>query len=394
MNGPLGGVTRAPVRVALVTPRFPPEVGGLEGYVGRVAEWLQASDRFDVSVITSGRSARLSKESHRGIPVYRLGTWTTVSNTPVNPLWATQLPRLLRRLGVDVVNAHAPVPGLADLAAFSSPVPVVLTYHAGSLVKGDHAVDPMLRRYERHVLPQVFDRCQDLIAVSPVSLAYATGRAHLIPPGVDTDLFTPSATPASRAPTVLYVGRVERTSRWKGLQVLLAGLPRLRHLVPDVRLVVVGDGDDVPHLRAAAQRLGVAEAVEWRGAVPHADLPRHYREAGVTVLPSLTEAESFGMTLIEAMACGSPVVGSRVGGIPFVVRDGVDGLLVPPGDARSLADALARVLTDPAFAASLGFAGREVATKRWDWTHQRDTTLGVIAGAAGVAWASRERSHR
>ena len=80
----------------------------------------------------------------------------------MNPLWWWQLRRLLIRLDIDVVNAHAPVPGLADVAAFRSPVPVVMTYHSGSLVKGDHPVDVLLRAYERHVLPRVFDRCTDL----------------------------------------------------------------------------------------------------------------------------------------------------------------------------------------------------------------------------------------
>jgi glycosyltransferase involved in cell wall biosynthesis len=369
-------------KVALVTPRFPPDVGGLERYVGWVAETLQSSGRFEVTVITTGTTKRARLESHHGIPVHRLGTWLTLSNTPVNPLWWWQVRRLLRRLDVDVVNAHAPVPGLADVAAFTSPVPVVLTYHSGSLVKGDHPVDGLLRAYERHVLPRVFDRCAELVAVSPVSMAHATGRARLVPPGVDCERFTPPESAASREPRVLFVGRVERTSRWKGLQVLVESLVRLRELVPDVRLDVVGDGDDVAHLQARAERLGVASMVDWHGQVAHEDLPRHYRRAGVTVLPSLTESESFGMTLVEAMASGCPVVGSDVGGIPFVVRDGVDGLLVPPGDATALADGLAAVLTDPARAAAFGTAGREAATSRWHWGRQEDRTVRVIEEAA------------
>ena len=223
------------LKVALVAPRFPPDVGGMEGYVGWVAEVLQRSGRYDVTVITTGSSMRTRHETYRGIPVIRLGTWLTLSNTPVNPLWWWQVRRLLTRLDVDVVNAHAPVPGLADVAAFRSPVPVVMTYHSGSLVKGDHLVDGLLRGYERHVLPRVFDRCAELVAVSPVSSAHATGRAHLVPPGVDSSLFTPPTTAGNREPRVLYVGRVERTSRWKGLQVLVDSLPRLSEIVPDVR---------------------------------------------------------------------------------------------------------------------------------------------------------------
>jgi glycosyltransferase involved in cell wall biosynthesis len=371
-----------PLKVALVTPRFPPDIGGMEGYVGWVAKLLQRSGQYDVTVITTGKSIRTRHESYHGIPVIRLGTWLTLSNTPVNPLWWVQVRRLLIRLDIDVVNAHAPVPGLADVAAFRSPVPVVMTYHSGSLVKGDHPVDVLLRAYERHVLPRVFDRCSDLIAVSPVSKAHATGRAQLVPPGVDTDLFTPPAPTEGREARVLYVGRVERTSRWKGLQVLVESLAQLSQTVPDVRLDIVGDGDDVVHLKERAEQLGVAERIDWHGHVSHRDLPRFYQRAGVTVLPSLTESESFGMTLIEAMASGCPVVGSAVGGIPFVIRDNVDGLLVPPGDANALAAALAAVLTDPARSAALGAVGREAAQARWDWTRQEDRTISVLDEAA------------
>jgi glycosyltransferase involved in cell wall biosynthesis len=370
------------LKVALVTPRFPPDVGGMEEYVGWVARVLQASGRYDVTVITTGTSRRTRHETYRGIPVIRLGTWLTLSNTPVNPLWWWQVRRLLTRLDIDVVNAHAPVPGLADVAALRSPVPVVMTYHSGSMVKGGHPVDGLLRAYERYVLPRVFARCSDLVAVSPVSLAHSTGRARLVPPGVDTDLFRPPAEPATREPSVLYVGRVERTSRWKGLHVLVDSLARLRETVPDARLDIVGDGDDVAALQARARDLGVADAIEWHGRVEHDDLPAYYQRAGVAVLPSLTESESFGMTLVEAMASGCPVVGSATGGIPFVIRDQVDGLLVPPGDTDALAAALGVVLTDPTHAAALGAAGREAAQARWDWSRQEDRTLRVLDEAA------------
>jgi glycosyltransferase involved in cell wall biosynthesis len=371
------------LRLALVTPRFPPEIGGLEGYVGRVAETLQASGTFDVTVITTGRSSRNGLDNHRGIPVHRLGTWATLSNTPLNPMWWWQLRRLLTRLEVDLVNAHAPVPGLADIAAFTSPVPVVLTYHAGSLVKGGHPLDGLLRAYERFLLPRVFARCAELVAVSPVARTHRTGRAQLVPPGVDCERFTPPPPGNAREPRVLYVGRVEKASRWKGLHVLMASLVRLRRVVPGVRLEIVGGGDDVAALQALSRRLGVDDLVEWTGSVAHRDLPEHYRRAGVTVLPSLTESESFGMTLVEAMACGCPVVGSDVGGIPFVVRDGVDGLLAPAGDAEALAERLAYVLTDATLAASLGAAGRKAAEERWAWRHTDARLMDLLIRSVG-----------
>ena len=142
--------------------------------------------------------------------------------------------------------------------------------------------------------------------------------------------------------------------------------------MPDVRLEVVGDGDDVVPLQKRAAERGVADLIDWRGRIDHDALPSYYRRAGVTVLPSLTESESFGMALAEAMACGCPVVGSAVGGIPFVVRDGEDGRLVPPGDPVALADALAAMLTDPV----------TPTASRWSWDEQVEQTLQVIREVA------------
>ena len=88
------------------------------------------------------------------------------------------------------------------------------------------------------------------------------------------------------------------------------------------------------HLRRYSAELGITDVVCWKGKLSGPALVDEYRAANVVALPSLTECESFGLVLIEAMACGRPVVGSDVGGIPFVIRPGVDGILVPPGDPR------------------------------------------------------------
>lgn len=373
-----------PVRVALVTPYYPPSVGGLERYTHEVARALHRHPGFEVVVVTTGSSRRTSVVTEDGITVVRLAPWLKFSNSPVSGWWPVQLRSILRRHRVDVVHAHAPTPYLADVAAYvAGSRPVVLTYHSGSLVKGTGgAVDALLRAYERVVLPRVFARADRLVAVSPAATTHATGRATVVPPGVDTLTFVPGPPPLS--PRVLFVGRMQRTSRWKGVQVLLEAFAGVVDEVPDARLVLVGDGDDVPALRSRAAALGIAARVDWRGALSGAELVGAYQQASVVVLPSLTESESFGMTLVEAMACGRPVVGSRVGGIPFVVRDGVDGVLVPPGDVGSLASALTGLLRDGDRRAALGAAGRAVAEQRWDWRHSTGATLQLLREAAAA----------
>lgn len=380
MTRPAGG---GPVRVALVTPYYPPSVGGLERYTQQIARALCDDPGFEVVVITTGEARRTRTVREDGITVVRLAPWARISNSPVSGWWPVQVRRLLRAHRIDVVHAHAPTPYLADVAAYvAGPRPVALTYHAGSLVKGEsRVVDTLLRTYERFVLPRVFARADALVAVSPIAAPYATGRAHLIPPGVDTAEFRPGPPAAGSSADVVYVGRLQRTSRWKGVPVLLEAFARVAREEPAARLVLVGDGDDVPALRERAAALGIADRVVWRGALAGEALVAAYQRARVVVLPSLTAAESFGMTLVEAMACGRPVVGSRVGGIPYVVRDGVDGLLVPPGDAGALSAALTDLLRDEQRADALGAAGRMAAEERWDWSHSTAATLALLRTA-------------
>ncbi|WP_329567455.1 glycosyltransferase family 4 protein [Kitasatospora sp. NBC_01266] len=357
--------------VAVVTPYYPPKVGGVEHYAARIARALADSPDLSPVVLTSRPGGlRSTVRVEDGVRVVRLPALLRLSNTPLDPLWPLRLRWWLRRTGAELVNAHAPVPGLGDLGVvLAGRRPSVLTYHAGSMHKGEPgtgAADRLIGWYERRLLPRVFRRATRLVAVSPVSLAAGRPHAVQITPGVDTRRFTPGAPASTRAPVVLYAGRLDRSSAWKGVDVLLHAFARLND-VPDARLRLVGGGDALPDLLALAQRLGIADRVTAEGELTGAALVAAMREAAVLALPSRTEAESFGMALVEAMACGTPVVGSAVGGIPHVVTDRHDGLLVPAGDPVALAGAVRELLTDHALADRLGAAGRRRAEERYDW---------------------------
>lgn len=359
---------RRPRRVAIVTPYFPPKAGGVERYAQKVAGAVAGSGDMEALVITSNHDGRGTVvEEVDGLPVVRLGAWFKVSNTPVNPLWPLTVRRLLTRHGIDLVNAHSPVPFFADAAIMAAPCPVVFTYHSGSMEKVGRS-NRLIRGYERHALPRLFSRARTVVAVSRASLGHAVPGSLMISPGVDADAFTPGPLPPSAAaPSMLFVGRLERSSAWKGVDYLLRAFALVHREIPAARLVLVGDGDARAGLESLAERLGVRASVDFAGFLGGDDLVEAYRAASVLVLPSLTDAESFGMTLVEAMACGRPVIGSRIGGIPDVIDDEVTGLIVPPGDASALAQACLRILRDGALADRLGARGREdvVASHRW-----------------------------
>jgi len=161
---------------------------------------------------------------------------------------------------------------------------------------------------------------------------------------------------------------MDLTSAWKGVDVLIRALALLDD--PPARLRLVGTGDAVPGLLKLAAELGVADRVESVGALDGPALVRELQSAAVLALPSLTEAESFGMVLVEAMACATPVVASAVGGPKYILGDGEAGLLVPPGDVEALAAACRRLFEDGVLADRTGAAGRSLVEQRYVWADQ------------------------
>jgi glycosyltransferase involved in cell wall biosynthesis len=392
--------------VAVVAPYYPPKIGGVENYAERVTAAVAGSPDLRAVVLTTNTAGRRTRvEVADGVPVVRLGTWGRLSNTPLSPMWPIQVRRWLRRFDVDVLNVHLPVPGLGDMAlAVRGERPAVLTYHSGSMRKGRRLVDAMISGYERWMLPAAFARAGVLVAVSPASLATGHPGAIQITPGVDPQRFTPGAAPSARARTLLYVGRMDRSSAWKGVDVLMRALATVD--LPDVRLRLVGNGDATGDLADLARTLGVLDRIDFAGELRGDELVAAMQEAAVAVLPSRSAAESFGMALVEAMACGTPVIGSDIGGIPYVLTHGVTGLLVPAGDAAALAAACRLVLTDGALADRLGDAGRRHVTESYAWAPLMERYLAVFrslldpsaviasrnAANAGLAEPSARRS--
>jgi len=287
-------------------------------------------------------------------------------------------------LDYDLIHAHYWLSGAVGLTLRERwGVPLVQMFHTLGRLKNDATRngaehEPALRIAEESRIIGAADR---IVAATVVERAHLAGhygadptRIAVIPCGVDTELFTPGDPAAARAalglddrPRLLYVGRIAPI---KGLQTLLDGMARLRADGRRAHLCIVGGDADEPlnghegELRAQLGRLDLGDTVTFVGAQPQERLRTWYVAADASVLPSYYE--SFGMVALEAMACGSPVIASRVGGLQTTVRDRVTGVLVPDHDAAALADALARVLDDPDLRWRLGREGvRWAAQHRW-----------------------------
>ncbi len=288
----------------------------------------------------------------------------------------------------DVVHAHFWMSGLAAVEAAGSllsPVPVLQTFHALGSVKrrhqGDADTSPAQRiELERglcRTVGHVVATCSDEV-FELRRLGLPRDRVSIVPCGVDTTVFTPRGPVAPRTgrPRLLVLGRlVERKGQEDAVRALAA--------VPDAELVVVGgpptgavDADpEVRRLRDVAAAVGVADRVRFAGSVARADVPAWVRSADVVL--AVPWYEPFGITPLEAMACGRPVVATAVGGLQDSVADGVTGDLVPPRDPARLGEVLAALLADDARRAAYGAAGVRRARARYRWARVAADTEAV-----------------
>lgn len=373
------------MRILLATPYLAPNGGGLERYADALADALT---RQGHEVTQVGFGERPRYEYERGWRRIHVDPAFRVSNTPVGLGVYREVRKLLREEEFDVVNGHTPVPGVAEAAAFAAMrerVPYVVTYHAGRLAGGSPALDAVAAVHRATVERFVLSRAAGRIAVSPYVQEHAlVGRpSTVVPPGVDTERFREDA--PSVPGRILFVGPVSRAYAWKGFATLFDAFTELAGRSSRAHLRVVGTGDLVESYQSRARELGFGERVCFAGRIADEDLAREYSLAETVVLPSVSDAESFGMVLAEANACSRPVVGSDVGGIPSFVRDGENGLLVPPGDAGALASTLEKVLHNRRLAREMGQAGAARVRKEHRWDDLAAQTAAVYAQAAATA---------
>lgn len=328
------------MRVAHVTPVFPPYRGGMGTVAYQQARALaEAGVEVTVMVPRNPQPPRPAP----GVTVVELGAALRRGN-------AACLPQVARRAGgYDLLHLHYPFFGTAEILALRRLLtgpPLVLQYQMDVVAVSWKA--RLFHWHRRSLLPVIL-RASDAIIVSSRDYAESSfladhldelgERVNVIPAGIDLDHLNPAPTAADAElslpphPLVFFLAKLDRAHYFKGLHVLIEALAML----PEASLVVGGDGEWREKYEAqASARLG--QRVRFVGDVPDRLLPAYYRAADVSVLPSTDRTEAFGLVLIESMACGTPVVASRLPGVRTLVQHGATGYLVEPGDPFDLAD--------------------------------------------------------
>jgi glycosyltransferase involved in cell wall biosynthesis len=336
--------TSRPKRIIHVASQL--ETGGAERLLAEFARHVDRS-RYTLEFVCLGAWGPVTEEIEDcGWPVTVLG-----SRGGVRPSLVYRLARHFEETKADVVHTHNTRPLLyAGPAARLAQVRGVVHTRHGQRHGATRRQDTLFR---------LAGLCADrVVCVSRDSLRLSGGRsACVIRNGVDTERFSFSG-PVPLAPA-FFAGRL---SREKDVATLIRGVQIAARSCEEFRVRIAGDGPCRAELVALAGALGVADRIEFLG--DSRDIPLLLRTSSLLILPSLTEG--LPLSVLEAMACGLPVVATSVGGTPEAVEHGVTGLLVPPGDPARLAECALRLFTDVAEARRMGIAGRRRVTELFD----------------------------
>jgi glycosyltransferase involved in cell wall biosynthesis len=345
------------MKIMIITPYFYPAVGGLENYALHIAAGLQREHGHDIVIVTSAAPGQATTAKHvQGLRVIRLPRMFKLSNTPINPLWRWQLRKIIDNENPDIINAHTPVPYMADMAARAAKRHFfILTYH-NDLVKNSFVGNTLAKVFYVLLSRRTLRRSNLIVATSKYYvdnskyLQKHTQKIRIVSPGVDSTMFHSDVNKTwlkkkyPQKKLALFVGSMKKTYTHKGVDNLIHAIAEVKKSVQNIQLIAVGGGDGIPMYTATARGLQLQGAVDFPGYVTDAELPLYFAGADVCILASTNQSEGYGMVLQEAMACGTKVVGTNVGGIPYTIGKNPLGMLVPPQNSHELATAIIKQL--------------------------------------------------
>lgn len=369
--------------------------GGAERVMINLVSRLHQDRAHGVSSLLIRSGWLMDRLIETGAPLHQLEL-----KRSIDPFFLRSLVRLIRRERVGLIHSHEFAMTLyGGVAGAITGVPVVSTIHGRSYYPDAPRRVQALRMLSRR---------SRMVAVSDELRGFLTDSlgvrgVEVIPNGIDVDRYSGGAREATRAelgfgPDDVVIGAVGNLYPVKGHTVLIEAVARLAPAFPTLRIAIAGRGDEESALRTQAKEAGLGDRLHLLGF--RDDVPALLSAFDLYTLPSFSEGQS--LALMEAMAAGLPIVASRVGGNPELLREGESGLLFDAGDSAGLAEALRRLIDDPELSRRLGAAARIRARKEFGVERMVDRylalyqTLGFPAGPdpAGATVASHPRRTR
>ena len=349
--------------------RFYPFIGGVEKYVYYISKELVKYNDCDVKVICANEPDSVDEEVHDGISIKRLKYVGKLANTNLTPA----LPKALFSEDFDIIHTHVPTPWSSDWSNIVSRIrkkPLVVTYHNDII--GEGLANTVANIYNSTTLKLLLGRADRIIItqddyINSPHLTNYKDKIVTIPNGVDTNLFKPIKG-ARKSNQIFFLSVLDRFHKYKGLDYLLDALVKVKKNIPDVKLIVGGKGELLEFYENKTRELGLEDNVVFKGFLTDEEVIMHYQESELFVLPSISSLqEGFGIVVLEALACETPVISTTIVGVSDDVIETDSGIIIPPKDTRKLEEAIMSILSDKKMIREMGKRGRLLVQEKYEW---------------------------
>ena len=331
---------------------YPPVCGGIEKHINTICEGLK--DKCEIEALVCNRKLFGKTDYINNVRVKRAGELGRIQSAPIS----LSFPILLKKTQCDILHFHLPCPTAVIGYFLARPKgKIIVTYHS-DIVRQKWAMG-----IYRPLLVKFLKRADKIITTSPDYIKSSQilnrfrDKCIVIPHGVDPDKFeiddkkhnvvyTDKSTPV-----ILFVGKLRY---YKGIEYLIEAMKSVNAI-----LLIIGTGSEEKKLKKMVESMNLSSKITFLGNIPDNDLSYYYNNCEMFVLPSVERSEAFGIVQLEAMACGKPVISTALStGVPWVNKDGITGLVVPPKNSQELAKAINKLLNNPRLATEYGNTGK------------------------------------
>lgn len=355
------------IRILQTPIRFYPYTGGVEKYALNLSQELIKRGHSVKVVCANEPESDLTEID--GINVQRLNYIGKISNTNIT----LGLFFALLKENFDIIHTHFPSPWSADISmiiSFLKRKPLILTYHNDAITAGKLGV--LTAVYNRVFLKLLLKGSAKILITQPEYvnrskyLQKYKNKIEVIPNGIDTKIYFQKN--INKIPNqIFFLSILDKHHTYKGLDCLIKAIKIVRTKIPDIRLIVGGSGDMVKNYKFLAKKLELEKNIEFRGFIESNKLVDLYNQSELFVLPSTGIQEGFGIVLLEALACGTPVIATNIVGIAKEIKDNKCGIIIPCNDDKKLAQAIIRIIKNINLQKKMIIKGKLLIQDKYDW---------------------------
>ena len=349
--------------------RFYPFTGGVENYVYYMSKELVKLGH-DVKVICANEPSSQKEEVVDGINIKRLRYIAKIANTNIT----LGFPFALSSEDFDIIHTHIPTPWSADWSNIISKIkskPLVVTYHNDII--GTGIADHIAKFYNSTALKSLLKNADKIIITQPNYVKYSLylenyeDKIEVIPNGVDVEKFKPLNIPKQKN-TLFFLSLLDEFHLYKGLDYLIKALILVKKVIPDVKLIVGGKGSLLDYYRKMVVDNDLTDNVDFHGFIPEEKIVEYYNRSNIFILPSISsKQEGFGIVVLEAMACQTPVISTEIVGVADDVKKSKSGIIIPPKDIDKLSEAIINILESYDHDI-MGINGRNLVKNKYTWS--------------------------